>query len=186
MKCYCDNCDWAGEESDILVKLIDAPDLAERLDPGSEVPVGECPECSCFCYFRTDASTVTVIQNGDHTPGPWVLMGPCTGGYAINSPSIEVNASRETAKYYQTLTIATQRDPHPFHKGGISDAQAKANARLIASSPRLLAALKRFTDAAHLGDVDLDDEDKEMLNEAECAVAEALGLPTPQLWPIDE
>jgi hypothetical protein len=59
----CGNCDWVGNEDDIDQVCLDGDaaagkgrplwrcsDLQERLDPGSEVPYGECPECSCFCY----------------------------------------------------------------------------------------------------------------------------------------
>ena len=28
--------------------------LAERLEPGEEVPAGECPECECFAYIVAD------------------------------------------------------------------------------------------------------------------------------------
>jgi len=60
----CNNCDWNGNEDDFVDICCDNPipegkglhlssveDLNERLDPGSEVPFGECPECQCFCYI---------------------------------------------------------------------------------------------------------------------------------------
>ena len=43
----CDNCDWKGTETECN----EAKDLSERLDPGCEVPAGECPECGCLAYL---------------------------------------------------------------------------------------------------------------------------------------
>lgn len=42
----CANC---AERWD-LGELADVRDLTERLAPGDEVPMGECPSCGCFCY----------------------------------------------------------------------------------------------------------------------------------------
>jgi len=47
----CDNCDWRGDSSDVKFTLEEVVDLGERLDPGSEVPYGECPQCDCLCYL---------------------------------------------------------------------------------------------------------------------------------------
>lgn len=56
---YCGNCDWTGRESDITVMIYDCDNLPGRLDPGSEVPVGECPAiqrgfdlCGSFVYYN--------------------------------------------------------------------------------------------------------------------------------------
>ena len=53
----CDNCDcryvrdesgeWDGLE---IIELQDCKGLYERLEPGSTVPDGECPECGAFVY----------------------------------------------------------------------------------------------------------------------------------------
>jgi hypothetical protein len=51
VKCTCDACDWTGDESELATSLGDCPDLGERLDVGSVVPAGECPECGCFAYL---------------------------------------------------------------------------------------------------------------------------------------
>lgn len=45
---HCDNCGWTGPEPG--VDLCEVRDLGDRLDPGSTVPSGECPDCGCFCY----------------------------------------------------------------------------------------------------------------------------------------
>jgi hypothetical protein len=47
----CDNCQWEGSN---FLPLGECPDLHERLDPGAEVPAGDCPECDCFCYLTDD------------------------------------------------------------------------------------------------------------------------------------
>jgi hypothetical protein len=43
----CDNClrQWVEEE----LGEIEHPEA--RIDPGSEVPAGECPECGALCYL---------------------------------------------------------------------------------------------------------------------------------------
>lgn len=49
--CKCDNCEWTGTEDDLGKTLWEIHHLAERLDPGSTVPAGECPECLCLAYI---------------------------------------------------------------------------------------------------------------------------------------
>lgn len=44
---HCDNC---GRDNDNCKPLALASRLGERLDPGSEVPVGECVCCGAFVY----------------------------------------------------------------------------------------------------------------------------------------
>jgi len=46
----CDNCDWAGTVSQVAE--IKQPD--QRLEPGSEIPVGECPKCGALAYLVAD------------------------------------------------------------------------------------------------------------------------------------
>jgi hypothetical protein len=47
--CYCGNCDWRGSFDG--TKIIH--DFEERIDPGAEVPAGECPECGALAYIDT-------------------------------------------------------------------------------------------------------------------------------------
>ncbi len=54
----CDNCDWTGDEEVMGRTLLEVHQLAERLNPGSIVPHGECPECGAFCYATTTRYTV--------------------------------------------------------------------------------------------------------------------------------
>lgn len=49
--CKCDNCNWSGPQIDLGCELGDIPDLGLRLDPGGEVPAGECPECGALAYL---------------------------------------------------------------------------------------------------------------------------------------
>ena len=46
----CGNCDWRGQAMDIGVPLYRCTGLGERLDPGGEVPAGDCPRCKGFAY----------------------------------------------------------------------------------------------------------------------------------------
>lgn len=50
--CCCSNCGWSGFYDSLGATLIQIADLGERLDPGSVVPAGECPECGCFAYLE--------------------------------------------------------------------------------------------------------------------------------------
>lgn len=49
-RCECDNCGWTGHESDMPDGISGIDDLYDRIDPGSEVPAGECPECHALAY----------------------------------------------------------------------------------------------------------------------------------------
>lgn len=58
--CQCGNCNWRGKELELGCDLDLIPDINERLDPGGEVPVGECPECHSLAYVvkREEARAV--------------------------------------------------------------------------------------------------------------------------------
>lgn len=49
MKLACDNCAKVWPENKVT-PLEQCEDLHERLDRGSVVPHGECPDCGAFCY----------------------------------------------------------------------------------------------------------------------------------------
>lgn len=50
--CRCAKCEAEWQESQLA-----APHrLWERLDPGSEVPAGECPECGSLAYLVKEAA----------------------------------------------------------------------------------------------------------------------------------
>ena len=54
----CDNCNWAGLVGETRN---DISDYQERVEAGQETPVGECPECTCLCYYA-DNSTKTQLE----------------------------------------------------------------------------------------------------------------------------
>ena len=44
----CGNCEWSGIAGDTVQPI---PDLEQRIEAGSEVPVGECPSCGALAYL---------------------------------------------------------------------------------------------------------------------------------------
>ena len=42
----CDDCEWTGLGRELNAVI----DIQERIDPGAEVPAGECPKCSALAY----------------------------------------------------------------------------------------------------------------------------------------
>jgi hypothetical protein len=50
----CGNCEWKGREDEMRCSMEDGEDLWERLDAGSEVPAGDCPDCGAFCYLHEE------------------------------------------------------------------------------------------------------------------------------------
>lgn len=64
-RCYCNNCDWLGTEEGLGNDLANTPDLTDRLEPGEEVPVGECPSCGCLCYLEAKNDFEEAMKNHD-------------------------------------------------------------------------------------------------------------------------
>lgn len=54
----CGNCDWTGTDSEMGTHLDEIVCLGDRLDAGSEVPAGECPECGALAYVVKQADRV--------------------------------------------------------------------------------------------------------------------------------
>jgi len=48
----CANCPWSGPEDRVGRTLFQIHHLAERLEPGGEVPAGECPLCGALAYLE--------------------------------------------------------------------------------------------------------------------------------------
>lgn len=46
----CANCEFRTTREEAIIPLEEVKDLASRLDPGSVVPAGECPECGALLY----------------------------------------------------------------------------------------------------------------------------------------
>jgi len=66
-----------------------------------------------------------------YTPGPWTCVVGVSAPY--------VNAEAKTVRAHYVIN----QDPGPYHSAPVTtEAEAKANARLIAAAPDLLAALK--------------------------------------------
>jgi hypothetical protein len=49
MKAYCQNCDWTGDEREVLP---DIPHYFERVAPDEPEPLGECPKCGALCHLE--------------------------------------------------------------------------------------------------------------------------------------
>ena len=48
---HCSSCNWTGREASIGRDLMRMSRLWERLEPGEEVPAGECPKCAGCVYL---------------------------------------------------------------------------------------------------------------------------------------
>lgn len=51
---YCADCSWEGHEGQVDVPFAEMDHIADRLDPGGEVPVGTCPQCNALVYYDED------------------------------------------------------------------------------------------------------------------------------------
>ena len=89
-----------------------------------------------------------------HAPGPWV----------VKSLSVYTDYG---AGYRHKVADTRQ----PLFTRGCQE----ANARLIAAAPCLLACLEALVGEADLGEVDLDDDDRQLLADARAAIAKATG-----------
>lgn len=83
-----------------------------------------------------------------HTPGPWAL-DPCASGWTLIANGQDITSE-------------------PF------DA-CDADARLIAAAPELLEALQALVGEADLGELDHDDETRELIERARDAIERATG-----------
>ena len=61
-KVKCPNCDWTGTDDDI--DLCDVPDLIERIEPGEEVPAGECPKCGSLAHLDRVRAVYVYVAGG--------------------------------------------------------------------------------------------------------------------------
>lgn len=96
-------------------------------------------------------------MNSQHTPGPW-------HPWVHDSNTI-------------TASDSSHIEPVCFLNNKLPPEVAAANGRLIAAAPELLAALQALVGEADLGEVDLDDADRALLNYARAAIAKATGAP---------
>lgn len=84
-----------------------------------------------------------------HTPAPWNVSPPC-----------------ELSPRYSV-----------YHNGPLLYCDRGEDARLIAAAPDLLSALQALVGEADLGEVDLDEDDRALLDNARDAIAKATGEP---------
>jgi len=77
-KVYCNNCEWKGTVSQLGTEMFETRDLASRLEPGEEVPAGECPECGALCYLEDPPEHTAAGQlkklNDEQANGPVNIM----------------------------------------------------------------------------------------------------------------
>jgi len=122
------------------------------------------------------ADAIAVKQRNRHTPGPWELnsvFGPSTGALSVKHPTWESN-SHPIARVYRRLMDDRREDgTHQF-----DDAEAQANANMIAAAPDLYDACKMLLVAYEGGEpgdsIDWEDLDdvveaaREAVLKAEC------------------
>ena len=56
---HCMNCGWEGPETEMSALWPNIPDLNNRVEPGEEVPLGECPECESLCRLMNEVGVAT-------------------------------------------------------------------------------------------------------------------------------
>jgi len=47
--CYCDDCGYEFVQGESILPI---RDIYKRVDPGGEMPVGECPKCRALGYLK--------------------------------------------------------------------------------------------------------------------------------------
>lgn len=111
----CDDCDWVGP----LQNGLDVtPDLAERLEPGSVVPAGVCPECGALVYL----SPKQYAQQAEPaTPSPAEVASA-----AIASVVVEVSGGVVQAVYSDNPLVAVHVLDRDNQKDGDCDADTLA------------------------------------------------------------
>lgn len=68
--CACDNCGAIYHEN----HLAEIKKYSERVDPGSVVPAGACPDCEALCYLLLDdgITKARVDSQWADVPRPWI------------------------------------------------------------------------------------------------------------------
>lgn len=120
--CKCDNCDWTGDEAVLRCNLTTTPDLNFRLEPGSVVPAGECPECGSFAYViptttakqgQTAYCIKRISKNGRHT----FITGVCFDNAIAEAWLARCEAETPSANWRIELANVELRDPYTITKG---------------------------------------------------------------------
>ena len=107
----CDNCYSVFSAS----KLKDIQDLEQRLNPGGEVPSGECPKCGALCYpIKAASNPVYLLQNSGLEIS--VLAGPFSGstsqiGWWLQESLITCIREKPTEDTFQVLHLNQSGKP---------------------------------------------------------------------------
>lgn len=101
-----------------------------------------------------------------HTAGPW-HMGAGNGAGGVFPEYGRTRLENGGTALYPIAQV----------NRGWNDAEDDANARLIAAAPDLLAALQALVGEADLGELDHDDDTRELLDNARAAIERATGVP---------
>lgn len=99
-KCICDNC---GTIFDNIGMLSPIPEhgLLERLDPGAEVPAGECPGCGAFAYLAdAEDKPLWAIINREK-----LLQDLAAGLLELEHPVTSYRAGRQIALVGISITL---------------------------------------------------------------------------------
>lgn len=141
-KCRCGNCGWTGPESALRCGLTEIEDFWSRVSPGEVVPDGECPECGGLAHAVAIHEASTQNQN-THSPGPWLV------GREYSNAQDEIEDAEG-----RTLAVVWTRTPNvpaaTARPCWTDDPRGKANARLIAAAPELLASLSEIVRKSYL------------------------------------
>lgn len=88
--CHCGDCEWTGPGSDLQM----VTDIQERIDPGSTVPAGECPDCGALAY--TDASLADEQAQAKRDAASRAMLA-ALGKAAAGFATIANNAPQDSA-----------------------------------------------------------------------------------------
>lgn len=164
----CDNCSEVFKSTEVK-SLWETPDLCYRITPGSEVPHGECPDCSSFVYLLKKTECEGFLPEAE---GPEnILKAPLKFEQARGIPTVFGGLTdREGA----TIALVMK------YRNKIN---SQANADLLKAAPEMLRTLQRM-DAGF--DKALKDGDPIMnrLNYHHIRIKEALELAIPGKEPI--
>lgn len=144
-KCRCGNCDWTGPESKIGKTLFECDGLAERLDAGSEVPVGECPRCECFAYYDKPAPILAVVVEGG------VVQAIVTNDKdSLHHNVLLIDYDTEGTPDRETFAVTGSTDAHGAMSRAIGGHYAVDNADIdLPQIVRNIAAMERRMQKRH-------------------------------------
>lgn len=135
MKCECDNCDWTGDQSEV-VPLGEGDRGPCELTPGTEVPAGECPKCGVWAYIVKESEPTTALDALRELRAALMGTDLATGYiYAADRKRIEIALADAGC----VLMAAETRSPDQTHPQ--DDAPTKS---LSGAAPGLLEACKEL------------------------------------------